>query len=207
MKFATIIGICVLVLASCNARYQKENGIWSWVTYDEAAGKRIHEIQGIDHETFEVLSQSDYGRDADKVYYQGREIEGADPSTFTPIGVTRYSKDKNRVFLEHCQLAFSDPATFEILDFPYSKDNKYAYCGTIPIQVEDLRSFHVTEANGMQVNSSLGHLIEKNPELEWLKDANIEYAIYGYGDWAKAETDTEKFESFKKVEVNTHNMQ
>jgi len=76
--------------------------------------------------------------------------------------------------------------TFELLEFPYSKDKNYAYNGTIRIKVKNISEFRVTKPDGMQVNSALDHLIERNDELEWLSNSNVKYAIYGFGNWSKA---------------------
>jgi hypothetical protein len=201
-KYFTIL-LSILTLIACKTGYKKENDKWVWVSYDEAAGKRITEIESADFETFQVLSNSNYAIDKNNVYYMTSLIKKANPKTFTIINEDGYTKDDKIVFLDWEEIIFADPETFEILTFPYSKDKKNVYCGTIPLNIplDEFKDFTVT--NEDKLMSSTGstilkrHFIETNTDYNWLDTLDID-GVITY-EFATAKTNKRKFKGHRQI--------
>lgn len=189
-------------IVACESGYKKESGQWVWVTHDESQGKRITYMDSLDNNSFRVLDNENYGADNNQVYYKGRKIAGADPGKFSVINDDGYGKDSHHVFLECDHVVFADPATFEALTFPYAKDNKHVYCGTLPMPIEskEIADFKVTNLDKLMANTRsttiLSHFIELNPEYAWLDTLKVERVITG--QWATAKTGKRKFIGFKE---------
>ena len=171
MKVKLIIGtLLILIFSSCESGYQKDNGKWIWVSYDEAVGKRISPIDNYDAESFKILENKNYATDRILVFYIGRVIQDADPKSFEVINSRGYSKDENHVYLDDEKIVFANPKTFELLEFPYSKDDNNVFCGTIPmnIQKKEVKEFKVTNENELMADGKssilLSHFIEINSE-------------------------------------------
>jgi len=190
------------MIISCNSGYDKQDGRWVWISYDEGAGKRINDIDPHHFETFEVLNNEKYARDKNSVFYIGRIIKSADPKSFEVIG-NEYSKDAKNVFLDDKTIVFANPKTFNQLEFPYSKDDSYVFSGTIPLELDknDIKEFVVTNENGLMSSSKttilLSHFIDQNPEYQWLDTLNIDAVIIG--EWATGKTMKRKFKGYKEV--------
>ena len=194
--------ICLaFFLTSCNSGYQKEENKWTWVSYDEAVGKREGIIEEADLETFSVLENDKYAKDKNNVYFNGGIIPFADPNSFKVID-NGYSKDNASVYLDWDKVIFADPKTFEQLVFPYSRDLERVFCGTLPIEIEknEVTEFKVTNDNesmsGMKSTILLSHFIEFNPEYKWLDTLGINGVIIG--EWATGATKNKKFRGFKQ---------
>ncbi len=206
MKNTPIILLALSVLFSaCNPGYQKEGGQWSWVSYNENVGKKVDYIESIDNESFQVLSNADYGKDKNNVYYQGRIIKGSDPNTFEVINKDGYSKDKNSVFITNYALIAANPNSFQYLKFPYSKDEHHVFCGILPLQGLDkteVAEFKVTNTDELMANmrstTMLSHFIEFNPEYAWLDTIGIDAVLLG--EWGTGETARRKFKGVKELE-------
>jgi hypothetical protein len=194
--------IILFLISSCNSGYDKQDGSWVWISYDEGAGKRINEIDPHHFETFEVLDNEEYARDKNSVFYVGQIIKNADPKSFEVIG-NGYSKDLNNVFLDAKTIVFANPTTFKQLEFPYSKDDAYVFCGTIPLELDknEIDEFVVTNENELMSTSKstilLSHFIEHNPKYQWLDTLNIDGVIVG--EWATSNTNERKFKGYKEV--------
>ena len=96
MKASILFVFSVLMtatLVSCSPGYQEENGEWVWVSYDEAAGRRITKIDSVDSRSFEVLANEKYGKDRMHVFYETEIILGADPNTFEILTENGYARD------------------------------------------------------------------------------------------------------------------
>lgn len=223
-----IIGsvVCIFVILlyfynSFRPEYVYENGSWNYVSYDEAVGRRLNKIN-VSKGEFKILKYDNFARDNKSVYYKCEKIEGSDPDTFQIIsdkGRYRYAKDKNNVYVyisnDACifKIINADPNSFEILQFPYSKDKKDAFCGCLPLYVDDVTKFKVIESTGLStmstVDSFLGTksgLIDKSSEYEVNK---LEYNRKRYPfitDWVfyseqgKAKTDKLTYEGYRLVE-------
>lgn len=200
-KYALIV--CALnVLISCNSGYQKENGKWVWISYDEAVGKRVSQIDEHDFESFEILDDEHYAKDKNSVFHMRSKIENAHSNSFELIG-NGYSKDKNRVFLDDAIVIFASPQSFQILEFPYSKDDSHVFCGTLPLNLEinEVKEFQVTSIDesmsGTTSSVLLSHFVKFNPEYKWLDTLKIDGIIVG--ERATGKTKNKKFEGFKEI--------
>ncbi|WEK54378.1 MAG: DKNYY domain-containing protein [Candidatus Cohnella colombiensis] len=113
-----------------------------------------------------------------------------------------------------CDLsADADPNSFGVLKFPYSKDNNDAYCGNLPLYVDDVSKFEVVEGTGTAIMSSVyGFLgaesdrIDKSSEYERNKH-EYNRKKYGlitdavlYSEDGKAKTDTLTYKGCKLIE-------
>jgi hypothetical protein len=182
-----------LTLVSCSEGYEKIDGKWTYVSYDEAVGKRVNYLNA-DNETFKVLTNKEFAIDKDNVYLVGGIIKNADPKSFYIIG-NSYSADKDNVFLDYETVINADPKTFKILDFPYSKDDKKIYCGTLPLSTSDIENFVVTESSSMKTNELTTNFIKFNPEYNWIDTIKYNGVVYGMG---KGKTKNETFEGYRK---------
>ncbi|HQV01311.1 MAG: DKNYY domain-containing protein [Bacteroidia bacterium] len=192
----------LLVISACSSGYKKEAGQWVWVSYDEMEGKRITMIEGVDAQTFNVLTNENYAVDKNAVYYTHRKIKYADPATFKVL-TDGYAVDKYHVFFDYGMILFADPATFQSLGFLYSKDKNDVYCGMIPLHLSkaDLNLFTVTgsKANFSNTKSAVltSHFIELNPEFAWIDTLQLERIIVG--DYTTGQAGPKKFYGFKQV--------
>ncbi len=198
-----LIGILLmLILVSCNPGYQKEDGKWVWISYDEAVGKRVSQVDKHDYETFEVLNNENYAKDKNSVFHIRSKIEKADPNTFEIIE-KGYSKDKNYVFLDSEIVINANPQTFQLLEFPYSKDDAHIFCGTVPLNLknEEIEEFQVTNEDELMSNvkssTLLSSFIKRNPEYKWLDTLGIKGVILG--QFATGETNDKKFKGVKEL--------
>jgi len=197
-KYLLIINFIAL-FASCNSKYQKENGKWVWVSYDESVGKRVHQIDKHDIKSFKILSNENYAKDKNSVFFVGKKIQNADPSTFELIG-NGYSKDNNNVYLDNEKVIFANPKSFKLLDFPYSKDDQHIFCGTLPLNLKknEIDEFKVTNTDKYKSGSKstilFSHFIKKYPEYKWLDTLKINKIIVG--EWGTGKTKNKKFKGF-----------
>lgn len=200
-----------------------ENGTWNYVSYDTGVGRRVTPISVRNNE-FKILKYHDFARDNTSVYFKSNKVEGSDPNTFQIIsgkGRYRYAKDKNNVYIyvrndwSIFKIINADPNSFETLEFPYSKDKDDAYCGNLPLYVDDVSKFEVIESTGFtitsSVNSFLGTVsdsIDKSSEYERNKH-EYNRKKYGfitasvfYSENGKAITDKLTYEGYRLVEDN-----
>lgn len=202
LKSYLIVPAIFFLLSSCNSGYNKQDKKWVWISYDEAVGKRVSEIDQHDFETFKILNNEKYATDKNSVFYVGQIIKNADPESFEVLN-NGYSKDINNIFLDATTVIFADSKTFEQLEFPYSKDKNSVFCGTIPLEInrDEVTNFVVTNENelmsNMRTTASLSHFIEMNPKYKWLDTLNIDGVIIG--EWGTGQTKKRKFKGFKEV--------
>ncbi|MFK7923429.1 MAG: DKNYY domain-containing protein [Bacteroidia bacterium] len=201
--------IILIVLVGILAFYWKsaykfEDGVWGWVSYDEAVGKRVVKLAAVDNESFQCLSDKRYAKDKNQVFYLGGPILGADPDTFQVLSRNGYAKDKQHVFLDRTKVVLAEPDTFCLLRFPYSKDAKRIFCGTIPLKLEaeEVNEFKVKQElwpkRSMKMMILLSVFIEQNPEYSWLDASGIESIIVGEGVFAT--TKNKVFNGYKELE-------
>lgn len=195
-KFLTIVFL-FLFLSGCSKGYSLEFGSWAYITYDEAAGRRV-EFLDIDKNTFSVLDNKNYARDKNKVFYQNEIIIDADPNSFEVINNDGYSKDSNYVFFYSTKIIGANPKTFVYLDYPYSKDDKKVYYGTLPMFVKNINEFKVTKRGKGKRVSTIDYFLSSNPEYSFI-DSN-KYPYVGYASGGKGETNDQKFEGYQLVE-------
>jgi len=198
-KHFLIFLICLLFLSSCQPGFKKVNGEWAWVSYDKGEGKSINTLPNVDNASFQKLKAGNgqYAKDKNQVYYLKDVIDDADPASFNIINNQGYAKDNQYVYLDYQKVIYANPKYFELLSFPYAKDNKRIFCGTLPMEVKNINTFKVTQTSEIMNYLAVSLFVEKNPTYKWLEGLDIKGVIYGQG---KGETDTEKFESFHKVD-------
>ena len=198
----TLFIMTIAVMTSCQTGYKKENGKWVWISYDEAVGKRVTEIESIDYETFKILENENYAVDKNNVYHMTRPIKNSDPETFTILTTNGYSKDDQKVFLDWDEIIFADPKTFKTLNFPYSKDKDNIFCGTLPLRIpiEEINEFKVTSKDKLMsdIGSTVlkSHFIEQNSDYKWLDTLDIDGIIVG--EFATGETKKRKFKGYRE---------
>lgn len=192
-----ITAFLLFFLSGClQTGYFKENGKWIYVTYDEGVGRRVQNLN-VDNDTFTILKNKKYAKDKNAVFYEGDVIKDASPNTFEVINDRGYSKDTNYVFVDFDKVIGANPQTFVYLGYPYSKDDKDVYCGTLPMFVKNIDEFKVTEfGSNDKTTSSTTFFIESNPEYAFIDPQKYEGIVYGYG---KGETKDQKFEGYKLV--------
>ncbi|VAV86225.1 hypothetical protein MNBD_BACTEROID02-877 [hydrothermal vent metagenome] len=202
IKKHILIIFVLTFLISCNSGYQKEKGKWVWISYDEAVGKRVNQIDEHDFESFQILDDENYAKDKNSVFHIRNKIKNADPNYFELID-NGYSKDKYSVYLDDEMVIFANPKSFQLLQFPYSKDDSHVFCGTLPLNLEksEIEEFKVTNINESMSNTTssilLSHFVKYNPEYKWLDTLNIDGIIIG--KWATGETKNKKFKGFKEL--------
>jgi DKNYY family protein len=192
-----LICLCVILvfLSGCSTGYRKIDGKWSYVTWDEGHGYRTYPL-GADEGTFEVLESGKYAKDKHKVYYQRYPISGADPASFVLLNGKQYAKDKDHVYLLEYHVINADPSSFKEIAFPYARDKKNVYCGTVPLDVKNIEEFEVTQsASGYDITSK-DDFIRRNKEYSFLRDTPVDTVVTGWG--GKAKTKTEYFEGCNK---------
>jgi hypothetical protein len=169
-KYSVIIwlSLAALLLAACGAGYQQESGQWVFVQMGAIGDDpTVHQIEGVDQATFEKIN-SEYGKDAFRVYHRYQPIAGADPATFKHVRGL-FWKDKDSVFYVDQPLPGADPASFRVLKYGYwARDDHNVYVGDNPVNPKDLGSFK-------QINQY------------WAKDASWYYAQDG-GNYLPLET-------------------
>lgn len=201
--------------------YVYENGTWNYVSYDEAVGRRVSPID-LHKDKFKVLKYGDFARDDKSVYFKSTKVEGADPDTFQIIsnkGHYSYAKDKTNVYVylsddwSIFRIIKADPNSFEILEPPYSKDKNDAFCGNLPLYVDDITKFEVKESSYgammSSVDSFLGTASDKSDTNSEYERNRYEYNRKKYGyitDWimysedGQAKTDKLTYKGYKLVE-------
>lgn len=210
MKVAfAIIFVLILfyVFKGGKTGYVKNNGDWSWVTIDEQYGKRVHWIEGTDHNSFVVLKNKNFAKDRKQVYFKGKKINNATPDGFELLSDDDYGYSKNHhyAFMNNEVIIGADPNTFEVLEFPYAKDKNDVYCGTIPMKLspEDVQTFQVTNEDkmmkGMVSTTKLSHFLELNPNYQWISDHEIEITNVISGEWGTGSAGNKKFKGFKEA--------
>jgi hypothetical protein len=196
--YRSVLVLClfciILILSGCNTGYRKVDGKWSYVTWDEGNGYRTKPL-GADDSTFKVLSNGEYAKDKDNVFYQGRPIVGADADSFVLLKGGPYANDKNRVYLLDTIIVEADPTSFKQIEYPYARDKKSIYCGTLRMNVKNAEEFEVIQAGHGYIMATKDSFIERTKEYSYLKDQPVEDVIYAFG--GKAKTKTEYFEGCK----------
>lgn len=184
----------LLTLIGCSSGYEKIDGKWTYVSYDEAAGKRIKELE-VDNESFVVLENETYAKDRNNVYLKGGQIKNADPKTFEIVD-HGYSKDKNYVYIDYYKIYKADPKTFELVKFPYSKDKNTIYCGTLPLETDEIDNFEIISTSGMKSIILTEHFIETNPEYSEINPEVYHGIVLGNGE---LRTRNETFKGHRKI--------
>lgn len=204
MKKIFLILTLAITLTSCSQNYQKIaeigdkgyqkiDGRWAYVSYDEGVGKRVNYLDA-DNQSFKILKKGEFATDKNNAYFLDSKIKNAEPSSFIVLG-NGYSADKNNVFFEFDTVIEANPKTFKLLDFPYAKDDKKVYCGTLPLLTSDIDGFAVVKSGTMKNRTLTSYFIESNPEYAWIDTTKYEFVAYG--EWT-GKTKNEQFDGYKK---------
>lgn len=120
IMWITAMALAVTLCVGCwtsSSGYRQVNGGWVYTTWNEANGPTDRYLEGVDSKSLTVLSNKEYAKDANQVYLRGIVVHGAVPESF------------------------------ELLEFPYSRDASRAYCGTVPIETENVDTFRVIKGS------------------------------------------------------------
>lgn len=183
----------VLSLAGCNTGYQEVEGKWSYVTWDEGHGTRVRPLD-VDPATFQVLKNKDYAKDHKTVFFLGSPIEGAHAPSFETLKGKYFAKDQHQVFLRAYTVIDADPNTFNEIKFPYARDAKQVYCGTLPMQVDQIDEFKVSKgSSSISITSKDQFIRQYGDQFEFLDQLKDHSLVYGQG---KARTKSQRFIDF-----------
>ncbi|MGB1217655.1 MAG: DKNYY domain-containing protein, partial [Saprospiraceae bacterium] len=95
--------------------YNKNWGKWSFQSYSPMNGIRATTEMDVDNKTFEVLSNRNFAKDKNHVYYRGNIIEGADGASLELAEndySIKYGRDKNHLYFNREKIENADPTTF-----------------------------------------------------------------------------------------------
>lgn len=167
--------ILVFLLSGCSSGYEKIDNQWTYVTYDEGAGKRTRKLE-VDPNTFQVINDK-YAKDESNVFYKGRVINNADSKSFKVLK-NGYSSDAKNVYLFHYQIINAVPDKFEILGGLFSRDINNIYNGTLPLEIKDISSFQVIEANDKIQMISTKEFLKKYPSYSFIDADKFKVVVY-----------------------------
>lgn len=197
------LGLLTGTLIACDTGYQWEEGQWTWVQRDEAAGKSVRVMESVDAATFQIMDPPTYAKDKNHVYLEGRIIPEAHAGSFRLLEASGYARDQKHIFLQQAPVIFADPASFEVLAYPYSRDQNHVFCGTLPLPLspEEVPQFNVTNQNkrlaGATSISTLSGLLLFYPEYQWLDTLEIDRFVIGTG--GTGETNHRKFQGPREI--------
>ena len=126
--------------------YLKVKGEWCYISPEAGEDAPPQNLQA-DSETFIVLTPDEYAKDRDSVFYLGRKINGADPTTFGILDDTNFSRDAEHVYVMGRRIFGADPTSFQPISGMYGRDALSVYCGTVPMDVENINDFEVVMAS------------------------------------------------------------
>jgi len=177
LKLQYFISFLVLIslLSGCTSGYEKIDNQWTYVTYDEGAGKRTRKLE-VDPNTFQVISD-EYAKDESFVLYKGRVINNADSKSFK-ILKNGYSRDGKNVYLFHYQIINAVPDKFEILEGLFSRDINNIYNGTLPLEIKEISNFKVIEANDKIQMISTKEFLKKYPSYSFIDSEKFKVVVY-----------------------------
>lgn len=205
MFFILIIIITLVILkmvnsvSNINPHYSKEDGKWAYVTFNEAVGRKIIDLGvNVDNDAFTVLKNKNYAKDKYSVFYKGVVVKEADPNTFEIVNDEGYSKDAIHVFIDRCVIIGANPNTFVCLKFPYSKDDKKIYCGSIPMFVDNIEEFKVTQFGHERITQLTKSFLETNSDYKFIDENKFSSVFYSLD--STGETNNQKFKGYKLVE-------
>ena len=109
------LAIVAILVAGCSGpHYEKVDGEWKWVTWNEAHGTVHWELEGVHNKTFQVIDEN-YAKDKNQVYLQNYVVEGANPKTFRVLDVP-YATDGTFVFCGSVPMLGVDIESFEVIE-------------------------------------------------------------------------------------------
>lgn len=134
---------------SQNYSKDKSRVYYNYPSTSNSIKNQINEISGADSQTFQTLEDSEYGKDKNKVYYEGLVAPDIDANTFKDL-TNGYSKDSKYVYFKSKVVEDADADSFKFILEKYAKDKSYAYLEGKKIDGSDGSSFEVLkEGYGM----------------------------------------------------------
>jgi hypothetical protein len=147
VKHNAIAIALLLVISACSETgYQQTGNSVSYITWDEAHGRREHPVAGVDPRSFQVLNKQGYAKDRLGAYFRWNKIETADSASFTALS-EHYAKDRRQAFYEDKPIAGTDPASFEIINEQWARDRRDVYLQNRPIEACHPPTFALLEEN------------------------------------------------------------
>lgn len=147
MKFINYIAILLSLfsLQSCKLGYKIEDGKVYYYTWNEGSGSNKYLLKNADVQSFKVLKNSDYAKDANYGYFDGNIIKGIDSKSFQSVN-DYYAKDNSNAFYEDKIIVGAIGKQFEIVkEGPYSKDGKNYFFKDVPLNVSDYNSVKILD--------------------------------------------------------------
>lgn len=201
--------VCMLfVYNKIKPGYVFENETWNYVSYDTGVGRRVSPLD-IDKDNFKKLKYNNFATDGECVWHKAYRIDGSDSDTFKVIsnsGRWHYAKDKDNVYVYYpsdssvLRVIGADPETFEVLTHPYAKDKNDAYNGTLPLFVDGVEKFRLTE-KGSGVFSMTSLEVFWGGDYIFAPDGAAQYNTEKYSDAIK-ESDGIMYASDGKAETD-----
>lgn len=177
----------------------------------------VKELIDADLNSFEEISENEYYRDKNSVYYfdeydrKMTRIIGADPKSFKSISYT-FGKDKNGVYKREKKLNGVDPNTFEEIDASYTRDKNNVYYEEEIMEGIDPRTFEkfvdyiqVKDKNGIYEFRKEGEkVIVKKIELPEYIDLKTLKPIENYFWYSKDKNNVYfNFQKIKGADIKT----
>lgn len=119
-----------------------ERTVYVWPSLTDGAEK----ISQADPLSFEVLAESNYGRDRNNEYYGAKLIEDADAGSFSLVD-HNYARDRMRVFYFGKVVNHADPSTFRKLDHAFAVDDKAVFFRGESVTRAERKSFRSSPIN------------------------------------------------------------
>lgn len=207
---AFVLCICLTACFSGQTGYVYQDGSWRYVTnggFDAGRGEKSMDAEKND---LKILADKKFARSKENIYYEGRIVEDADPDTFRVIFAeynSRYAIDKNNVYLffdnSIYKLYSADPDSFEVVNFPYAKDKNDAYCGILPLFVDDVTKFEVIEGAGLSTATSADAFLSDEWHNAWYNREKYGFVTGSviYPERGKAKTETRDYYGYIAVET------
>lgn len=140
--------------------------------------------KSVDAATFEVLKETDYGKDKQYAYHRGLLIEGADASSFEVLHERyRISKDRKNVFFRE-KLLSKDAVNFKIIAKKHAVDAKNVYLlggqkDVFTIEGADPNSFQPFEYS-YDMFTDKNHIYRGTKKIEGVRSSDIKILTHTF---------------------------
>ena len=162
---AITISLLALLPGCSETGYQQKGNSVSFITWDEAHGRREHPVTGADPRSFQVLNKQGYAKDRLGAYFRWKKIEAADPASFTALS-DHQAKDRRQAFYEDQPIAGTDPASFEIIDEQWARDRGDVYLQNRSIEACHPPTFTLLEENWQRDRQCVYNRGRKLPDAD-----------------------------------------
>lgn len=147
MKHALWLALLATLLCGCGGGYRRNFDGVQFLGWNKDEGNFFYEVAGADRTSFKALDKH-YGKDNDRVYFDGHAIDRAAPDSFEVVGPF-YGRDASHVFLKNAVIEGADPRTFRILDagLLWARDAGEVYFGRSPVHVAHPAAFRIVRTH------------------------------------------------------------